>query len=61
MCVGPVWLRRQLIPGQQPPAAIVLRSLRKVFPARDGNAEKVSLMCWYHVQRGLLSWAPVFL
>ncbi|EFN55401.1 hypothetical protein CHLNCDRAFT_23609, partial [Chlorella variabilis] len=32
---------RQLL--AQPPAAIVLRSLRKVFPARDGNAEKVAV------------------
>lgn len=28
-------------PGLAPPAAILLRSLRKVFPSRDGNAEKV--------------------
>lgn len=34
-------LRRQCQPEQAPPAAIMLRSLRKVFPARDGNAPKV--------------------
>lgn len=37
----PSTLYRQLPSGQQPPAAIMLRSLRKVFPSADGNAEKV--------------------
>lgn len=33
---------RQRQREQAPPAAIMLRSLRKVFPARDGNAPKVN-------------------
>ena len=28
---------------QQPPASILLHELRKVFPSRDGNAEKVAV------------------
>ena len=42
---------RRQTPGQAPPAAIMLRSLRKVFPSRDGNAQKVGCTC-------CLCWPP---
>ncbi|KAL4428467.1 hypothetical protein ABPG75_002556 [Micractinium tetrahymenae] len=38
-----LWQQWQRGPAQAPPAAILLRSLRKVFPSRDGNAEKVAV------------------
>ncbi|KAL4858934.1 ABC transporter A family member 5 [Chlorella vulgaris] len=41
--VESLWQQWQLSPGQQPPAAIMLRSLRKVFPSADGNAEKIAV------------------
>ncbi|PRW44292.1 ABC transporter A family member 7-like isoform A [Chlorella sorokiniana] len=50
--VEALWQQWQRQPEQAPPAAIMLRSLRKVFPARDGNAPKVAVAdLWLAIPR----------